>query len=158
MISCDMQLRRWTPLTFLVPDRYVGRDEWWRTFDFEGWSQSTYEWTEDPWNGFRDFAQHPRDCVESGRGDCEDYALVALASAVARDRDGVDIAFCWEFPYPWPTHVIAFDDEFVYSSGDIVETSVDEWVRDSTYDGALRRRLRASPKNYTAPRRSSALT
>jgi hypothetical protein len=41
--------------------------------------------------------------------------------------------------------VIAFDEEFVYSSGDIVETSVDEWVRDSKYDGALRRRLRASP-------------
>jgi len=57
----------------------------------------------------------------------------------------VGIAVCWEFPYPWPTHVIAFDDEFVYSSGDVVETSVDGWVRDSTYDGALRRRLRTSP-------------
>ena len=105
----------------------------------------TYEWTADSWNGFRDFAQHPRDCVDSGRGDCEDYALVALASAVARGRPGVGIAFCWELPYPWPTHVIAFDDDFVYSSGDIVETSVDEWVRDSPYTTALRRRLRTPP-------------
>ena len=140
-----MNLRRWTPFTFLVPDQYVDRDDWWRTFDFEAWSRSTYEWTADSWNGFRDFAQHPRDCVASGRGDCEDYALVAIASAVARGRPGVGIAVCWEFPHPWPTHVIAFDDDVVYSSGDIVETSVDEWVRDSQYSVALRRRLRTHP-------------
>ncbi|RMB24201.1 hypothetical protein ATH50_1442 [Haloplanus aerogenes] len=143
-LSYHMNLRRWTPLTFLAPDRYVDRDDWWRTFDFDAWSRSVYEWTADAWNGFRDFAQQPRACVETGRGDCEDYALVALASAVARERPAVGIAFCWELPYPWPTHVIAFDDDFVYSSGDIVETSVDEWVRASRYSFAVRRRLRSA--------------
>ncbi|WP_049934814.1 hypothetical protein [Haloplanus natans] len=42
-----MELRRWTPFTFLVPDQYVDNDARWRTFDFERWSRSTYEWTAD---------------------------------------------------------------------------------------------------------------
>lgn len=124
-----------------MPNRYVDRDDWWRTFNLEEWSRTTYVWTSDSWNGFRDFAQKPRACTESGRGDCEDYALVAISWAVAQGRDGVVIAFCWELPYPWPTHVIAFDDERVYSSGDVDETSVDEWVHDSKYSFAVRRRV-----------------
>lgn len=87
-----MKLRRWTPRIFPVPDR----DEWWRPFDFEGWSGSTYEWTADPWNGYRDFTRRRQDCVASGRDDCEDYALVALASAVARGRDGVGVGVAEE--------------------------------------------------------------
>lgn len=134
-----MELRRWTPFTFLAPARYVDRDDRWRSFDLEEWSRSEYDWTEDPWNGVRDFARRPRECVAAGRGDCEDYALVALSWAVARNRDGVGLAFCWEPPYPWPRHVIAFDDERVYSSGDIVETDVDGWVSGSKYSFAVRR-------------------
>lgn len=141
-----MNLRRWTPLTYLLPNRYVDRDDWWETFDFESWSETEYVWTSDPWNGFVDFAQHPRDCVESGRGDCEDYALVAISWAVARGRDGIGIAFCWDLPHPWPTHVIGYDDERVYSSGTITETSADEWVAESRYDFALRRRVTATSK------------
>lgn len=134
-----MTVRRWTPLTYLAPARYVDRDDWWQSFDLEEWSQSEYDWTRDPWNGFLDFARYPRDCVETGHGDCEDYALVALSWAAAHDREGLGIAFCWVPPYPWPRHVIAFDDERVYSSGTIVETSVDDWVADSRYSFALKR-------------------
>ncbi|MFC5135872.1 MULTISPECIES: hypothetical protein [Haloferacaceae] len=136
-----MNPRRWTPFTFLAPDRYVDRGERWAEFDLEEWSRSEYDWTQDPWNGFRDFARRPHECVEAGRGDCEDYALVALSWAVAHEREGVGIAFCWDLPYPWPRHVIAFDDERVYSSGDIVETSVDEWVADSKYAFSVRRHV-----------------
>jgi hypothetical protein len=136
-----MDLRRWTPLTALVPARYVDYDREWRDFDLRGWSSDEYEWTEDSWNGFRDFARRPADTVAEGRGDCEDYALVAASWAVGNDRPGVGIAFCWELPYPWPTHVVAFDDERVYSSGNVVEASVSEWVETSRYDFAVRRRI-----------------
>lgn len=136
-----MDLRRWTPFTFITPDRYVDRDDRWKSFDLEEWSRSDYDWTRDPWNGFRDFAQRPPDCVDTGRGDCEDYALVALSWAVANDRDGVGLGFCWAPPYPWPRHVIAYDDERVYSSGRIRETSIEEWLADSRYSYVLKRRV-----------------
>lgn len=136
-----MEIRRWTPLTFLFPGRYVERGPFWSTFDLEGWSRSVYTWTEDPWNGVRDFAGRPSKTVSRGEGDCEDYALVAASWALARGYEGVGIAFCWESSRPWPTHVVAFDDERVYSSGDITRGTVDEWVADSTYAFALRRRI-----------------
>lgn len=136
-----MELRRWTALTFVAPGRYVDDDEFWTDFDFEGWSRSTYQWTEDPWNGFWDFARRPRETVEGGVGDCEDYALVAISWLVAQGRDEVGLAFCWEWPYPWPRHVIAFDDERVYSSGYISKKSVDEWVEDSRYAFSVSRRV-----------------
>ncbi|WP_066414039.1 hypothetical protein [Halorubrum aethiopicum] len=137
-----MDLRRWTPFTFLAPSRYVDRDDRWEEFDLAEWSRSEYDWTQDPWNGFRDFARRPRECVEADRGDCEDYALVALSWAVAHDRDGIGIGFCWNLPYPWPRHVIAFDDERVYSSGEIHEGSVAEWREGSRYSFVLKRRVR----------------
>lgn len=136
-----MGFRRWTLLTFLFPGRYVERGPFWPTFDLEEWSRSVYTWNEDPWNGFRDFAGRPSDTVSRGEGDCEDYALVAASWALARGHDGVGIAFCWESSRPWPTHVVAFDDERVYSSGDITRGTVDEWVADSKYTFALRRRI-----------------
>jgi len=137
-----MELRRWTPLTFLAPQRFIDRRIEWGEFDLESWSRSTYTWTRDPWNGFRDFAQRPSETIETGVGDCEDYALVAVSWAVANGRSGVGLAFCWERPYPWPTHVIGFDDERVYSSGQIAEKSVDEWIDASRYAFAIRRHIR----------------
>jgi hypothetical protein len=136
-----MELRRWTPLTFLFPARYVDHGSRWEQFDLVTWSEEDYEWIQDPWNGFRDFAQRPPETVEHGRGDCEDYALVAVAWAVANDRSGVGLAFCWEVPFPWPRHVIAYDDERVYSSGSITESGVDEWIEDSKYVFEVRRQL-----------------
>jgi len=136
-----VELRRWTPFTFLFPNRYVDRDERWGEFDLAEWSDEEYEWDQDPWNGVRDFAQRPGETVDRREGDCEDYALVAVSWAVANDRDGIGFAFCWERPYPWPRHVIAFDDERVYSSGHVSGKSVDEWVADSRYVFAVRRRV-----------------
>jgi hypothetical protein len=136
-----MGLRRWTPLTFLFPRRYVARDRSWAEFDLETWSRTEYEWREDAWNGFRDFARRPADTVSQGEGDCEDYALVAASWAASRGRDDVGLAFCWESTRPWPTHVVAFDDRRVYSSGHIHVAEVDEWVDDSRYAFALKRRV-----------------
>jgi hypothetical protein len=141
-VDGNVDPRRWTPLTFLFPGRFVDRDDRWADFDLLEWSDGEYDWTQDAWNGFRDFAQRPAETVETGRGDCEDYALVALSWAVAADRDGIGLGFCWESGTPWPTHVIAFDEERVYSSGNTPETGVDEWIEDSDYTFALRRRVR----------------
>ncbi|MFB6302154.1 MAG: hypothetical protein ABEH78_04765 [Haloferacaceae archaeon] len=61
-----MDRRRWTALTYLAPNRDVDRDDWWRTFALVEWPRTTYGWTSDSWNGFRDFGRDPRECVEAG--------------------------------------------------------------------------------------------
>lgn len=137
-----LNLRRWTPLTFVAPRRYLESDPFGEDQEFQTWARDHYDWTQDPWNGFRDFAQRPAETIKTGRGDCEDFALVAISWAVSREREGVGLGFCWEWPRPWPTHVIAFDDEYVYSSGSITTESVDEWLEDSKYDYVLKRRVR----------------
>lgn len=134
-----MDLRRWTPLTALFPRRYVDRSEFWVDFDLQGWSTASYRWTGDPWNGLRDFAKRPAETIAEDIGDCEDYALVAASWALAQGHSGVGLGFCWEWPYPWPRHVIAFDDETVYSSGNLVEGSVAQYLEDSEYYYCLRR-------------------
>lgn len=135
-----MELSRWTPLTFAFPGRYVNRDPFWRDFDLEAWSSETYNWDRDEWSGWRDFAARPRETVERGHGDCEDYALVAVAWSIANGRESVGLAFCWDLPWPIPTHVIAYDDDRVYSSGYIVPKTVDEWIAESDrYDFAIER-------------------
>lgn len=136
-----MRLRRWTPLTFLFPARYVERRERWAAFDLPGWAADDYDWTQDDWNGFRDFATPPAETVRDGRGDCEDFALVAASWAVSNGRADVGLGLCWEATRPWPTHVIAYDAEAVYSSGQIMPVTVDEWVDASKYVFVLRRRV-----------------
>lgn len=126
-------------MTYLFPGRYVDRRGTWTEFDIEEWSDTEYEWTQDRWNGLLDFARRPEETVARGRGDCEDYALVAASWAVVNGREGVGLAFCWKPPHPWPTHAIAFDESRVYSSGRVTEQSVDEWLADSEYSFALRR-------------------
>lgn len=130
---------RWTPLTMIAPGRYVDRSSMWQDFPFREWSRTEYTWTQDDWNGIRDFASEPHETTELGEGDCEDYALVAASWALAQGHDGVGLGFCFEWPSPWPTHAIAFDAERVYSSGTVTETSVDEWLADARYDYVLRR-------------------
>lgn len=136
------RLTWWTPFTFLFPSRYVDTGESVASLDLESWSRAEYDWVSDAWNGFRDFAKPPSKTLDDEEGDCEDYALVAASWALANDRPGVGLAFCIEKPKVWPTHVIAFDDERVYSSGNISAESVESWLEGSDYDYALRRRIR----------------
>jgi hypothetical protein len=118
----------------------VSRDPSWRSFDFEAWSDG-YAWTEDEWNGWLDVARHPDDTVDAETGDCEDYALVASSWALARGRTPVGLGFCFPPRSPVPRHVIAYDRDRVYSSGEIREESVDEYLHRSEYAWAIRRRL-----------------
>ena len=138
-----MQFDRWTPFAVLWPERYVSDDvDLWSALDIEEWSRRGYDWVEDDWNGVLDLAKRPHETLADGEGDCEDYALVAASWALANDRPGVGLAVCWEWPYPWPRHAIAYDDERVYSSGDVTEESVDEFNEREGYRFALRRPLR----------------
>ncbi|MEF8842934.1 MAG: hypothetical protein V5A62_15130 [Haloarculaceae archaeon] len=138
-----MRPDRWTPFAVLWPERYVSDDEaLWSELDIEEWSRRSYEWVEDDWNGFVDFAKRPHETLADGTGDCEDYALVAASWALANDRPGVGLAVCWEWPYPWPRHAIAYDDERVYSSGHVTGESVEEFNEREGYRFALRRPVR----------------
>lgn len=136
-----MRLRRWTPLTFLLPSRYLDTDRDWDAFDLVTWARDHYRWRQDPWNGFLDVAQTPAETIERRRGDCEDFALVAASWARGNGHKGVGLGLCWELRRPWPTHVIAYDEEFVYSSGGIWKTSVAEWRKESPYVFVLKRRV-----------------
>jgi hypothetical protein len=137
-----MRLDRWTPLAVLWPERYVSRDlDLWSAFDIEEWSRRGYDWVEDDWNGLLDFAKRPHETLADGAGDCEDYALVAASWALANDRHGVGVAVCWEWPYPWPRHAVAYDDERVYSSGHITRESVEAYAERDGYLFCLRRPL-----------------
>lgn len=136
-----MEIRQWTPLTFLMPSRYIDRSDFWTEFDIKEWSSKTYKWKQDSWTGYRDFAKRPAETISDGEGDCEDYALVAASWALAQDRQGVGLGFCWKRFDPRPRHAITFDDELVYSSGKITRESVEEYLRRSPYKYCLRRRL-----------------
>ena len=138
-----MRLDRWTPLAVLWPERYVNHDaDLWSSLDIEEWSREGYDWVEDDWNGLLDFAKRPHETLADGTGDCEDYALVAASWALANDRSGVGVAVCWEWPYPWPRHAVAYDDERVYSSGRIIRESVEEYAERDGFAFCLRRPIR----------------
>jgi hypothetical protein len=131
---------RWTPFVVALPRRYVGRGDRWATFDFDGWTAG-YTWGEDEWNGWLDVARHPDDTIAAATGDCEDYALVAASWALARGRTPVGLGFCFRSWIPVPRHAVAYDRDRVYSSGDIREETLDEYLDRSEYTWALRRRL-----------------
>ena len=133
------KLRRLSLLILLIPRQFVRTDGSLVDFDFEAWSSSEYRWDQDAWSGLHDFAQEVEETLERGHGDCEDYAVVAASWALQNGREDVGLALCWEWPYPWSRHVIAYDADRVYSSGTIFQGSVDEWVDQSRYFYALER-------------------
>lgn len=127
--------RRWIVLRFSVfswlnPARYIERGEKWANFDLYGWSAEDYEWVSDGPSVFADRASPPGETVASGRGDCDDYALVAASWAASVGESGVGLAICGHtrFGVPRLTHMVAVDDRRVYSSGHIYETSLEEYV------------------------------
>ena len=138
--SLVRSLARWTPFVFAAPRRYVGRGSRWGGFDFEAWS-NRYEWRQDEWNGWLDVARRPDDTVEAEEGDCEDYALVAASWALATGRTPVGLGFCFTGRLPIPRHAIAYDRERVYSSGEMREETVDDYVDRTEYRWVVRRRL-----------------
>lgn len=136
-----MKLFRWTPLVFAFPGQYVERSGFWADVDLLHWSERVYEWTEDGWNGVRDFARTPRETYETGRGDCEDYALVAASALASRGR--TDLHFAIVSDGVLPEHFVLYDaaDQRVFSSGRIYDATLKEYLDQSRYERRVTRRV-----------------
>lgn len=126
-----MRFTRPSFLVFLRTHRYLDDEFDWASFDFEAWSDEEYTWRQDPWNGVKDFVNRPQWTVENGRGDCDDYALVAASWASANGRDGIGMGVCGTGLLP--RHMIAFDSEHTYSSGVIRDCGPGEYLDRSEY-------------------------
>ncbi|NEU58616.1 hypothetical protein [Halorussus sp. MSC15.2] len=126
---------------FAFPDHYVERSAYWADVDLVRWSKQTYEWTRDDWSGVRDFAQSARRTYETGRGDCEDYALVAANVLASRDRSNLHFAIVSEGFLP--EHFVLYDavDQQVYSSGRIYDATLSEYLDESRYVRRVTRRI-----------------
>lgn len=141
-----MNISRWTPFLYLFPNRYVKYSFEIGGLDIEAWSDETYHWDQDDWNGWLDWMQYPKDTIALGHGDCEDYALVAAHWLRANGADEITFAFYfdnwfWKIPWPIGKHVTVSDGERVYSSGEIYECDLDDYLDWSEYDHDLRRSL-----------------
>ena len=133
-----MKLTNWTPFVMLAPTRYVRYSRWWSRFDLEGWSQEEYEWVEDGWNGLKDFATRPEETINTNTGDCEDYALVAASVLHSRDLPTY-LTFCWN--WSGTMHMVAHTPNYVYSSGNILEKDIEQYIEDSEYTHSITRHV-----------------
>lgn len=133
-------LDRHTYHFFLKPEEYIEYGPTWRLLNIELWSENDYEYTTDKWWGIKDYVRDPYSTLKHGRGDCEDYALVALCWCAAKKRsNNLGVAMCFKSEKLLPQHMVAYDDKRVYSSGDIVQTDLHTWVEQSKYDAAIPR-------------------
>lgn len=132
-----VKLTQWTGFAYLFPRRYADADL--KNVDIEHWSKQ-FEWDQDGWNGMKDFLTEPEVTLEEQSGDCEDFAFVIVSHHLANDIP-VGIAACWEKGGITPSHMVAYDKNCVYSSGNIHQsTSLDKYIRDSKYSWCLPRR------------------
>lgn len=135
-----MQISRWTPFVFAAPENYISAHPEILSLDLEEWSEE-FEWEQDGWNGYKDFASKPAETVRTGRGDCEDYALVAASWAYDR---GYPMVLVWLFKgySPMPRHMVVWFKGNIYSSGNIFEgMSVSDYVEQSEYDWCLEHKI-----------------
>lgn len=109
--------------------------------DINKWSEEHYEWEPDEWNGWKDFTSDPVQTVETGLGDCEDYAFVVASWAYNK---GYDVTFAMHFQgyVPIPKHMTVKVNGNVYSSGEIHKRKThEEYLKDSKYDWMIRRKM-----------------
>lgn len=123
---------RLTPFVILWPHRYLGDEEFFEDFNFLEWNDE-YKWEQDAWSGYRDVAKRPQRTVNTARGDCEDYALVAASWLRANDRPAT-LVVLWRQGSFLGDHVVCYSENTVYSSGEIHwGTSLEKYVEDSEY-------------------------
>lgn len=135
-------LSRWTARSFLQPTRFVAPEALPEGFDLEEWAHD-YRWEPDDWNGYQDTISPIEETVRTARGDCDDFAAVAASWAVREHRERIGFAYLWESGTDWwPTHMVCYDEERVYSSGAIADRGLTDWVAHSDYNWAIRRQIR----------------
>lgn len=132
---------RWTPLLFAAPRRFVERSEFWAGVNLHHWSESDYVWIQDDLNGYADTVRDPRATYERGEGDCEDYALVA--ACVLHSRGCLNLKFVVLSRGYLPEHTVLYDANRhrVYSSGQIHDQSLEEYLDSVEYTRYWTRRV-----------------
>lgn len=133
----------WGPFLFLFPQSYINPQ---RTTDIvlPRWSVDDYTYNSDEgWWLFGDWIQTPNDTIERGTGDCEDYAIIAASWAIENNVGNPRLAWLWEGWWPpYPKHVVAYTDDIVFTSGDILDnTTIDEYVEQTDYTHYVSRSL-----------------
>lgn len=125
-----MTLRRLSLWFALFPRRFIDPSGW-DEFDLQEWSEDVWEYEPDGPFIWHDTVTPPEDTVVSGRGDCDDYALVAAHWALANERPYVGVATMGPFKMgvPVPRHMVAFDLALTYSSGDVHAMNLTEYVQ-----------------------------
>lgn len=136
-----MALSRWTGFVFLYPSRYLEECDCYRYMDMEQWSTEEYDWEQDSWNGLKDTAQRPSKTINSGRGDCEDYAVAI--SSILQSKGHEDLRLVVVGNGLLPDHVICYDagTETTYSNGNISELTASEWLYQSDYSWMESRKI-----------------
>lgn len=126
----------------LRPQRYLETDRDWSDFDFDVWSYKTYDWEQDDWNGLKDTVQTVTLTIETGAGDCDDYALVAASYLKSETNHDCEIVALYS-KFFRRGHLIVYDisDETVYSSGSIFDKTLDEYVARSAYHWTINRKI-----------------
>lgn len=110
-------------------------------FDIWEWSKNEYTYEPDGWNGIKDVTADVTETLTTGRGDCDDYARVAVSDAVRRGETERGVVGLWTKSFPPKGHLIAYDTHHVYSSGSITYEAVDEYIDRTEYDIAWTRSL-----------------
>ena len=136
-------LRRWTPFFMAAPRRFLDVQREWGAFDIGWWSANDYEWEEDDWSGLVDISQPVEETLTTGTGDCVDYATVVLSYLSATTDRELSIHACYtKSRLPPKGHLIAFDGERTYSSGEIRRQTPEEYLAGSEYDVMFSRKVR----------------
>jgi len=131
---------RATVLSYIFPQKFVNVDAV-RDVSIEEFSD-TYTWVQDDWNGLKDVITPVNETLEIEEGDCDDYAAVAASWAIENNREPV--SFAYYFDGYRPRHVVAVDNNRVYSSGSVVETSIEDHITESEYDWYIARTIEGS--------------
>lgn len=133
---------RLTLFYFLSPRLYIDDDFNWTDFDMRRWSEQEYDWQQDDWNGLKDTVQRPTDTLRTGRGDCDDYSLVALSWLDSTTDHRLYLSILYSLSHR-QGHMVTYDatDETVYSSGEVLDMTLDEYELQSPYSWRMDRKI-----------------
>ena len=132
-----MTFRIPTILFVLFPRKFISDLP--EDFNLKYFSEFEYEWKRDPLWGLWDIAQSPSETIEKKSGDCVDYARLASSYLVQNTNKSVEIYVLFKFSLREPGHMIVFDGNQTYSSGNIRWEDVEEYADDNNYKVVFRR-------------------
>lgn len=104
--------------------------EYAKTLDFHPWRWSEYDWSQDAFNGYADVVQPVKQTVETGTGDCDDFAFVAASWGLAQGKDvAIGIVGIRRYGIPLMQHIVTeFDGTVIYSNGEQIYGSIEDYV------------------------------